>query len=280
MAIKILTPAEIDGMRVVGKLAAETLLHVADRLEVGMTTQDIDDLVHQHTIASGCTPATLGYRGFPKSVCTSINEVVCHGIPDRTKLRDGDIVNVDVTSIFPAKNGFFGDTSATFYIGGVSALARHVTEVARWSLELGIAAVRPGARLNDIGQAIQVYAEGKGCSVVRDYTGHGIHRVFHDEPSVHHYARLGPSPKLKPGMCFTIEPMINLGDYHVDLLADKWTVVTHDRTLSAQFEHTIVVTETGCEVLTARPRPLRWSEDAPGARLGPLSCFGPGGSSS
>lgn len=275
MAIKILTPAEIDGMRVVGKLAADTLLHVADRLEVGMTTQDIDDLVHQHTIASGCTPATLGYRGFPKSVCTSINEVVCHGIPDRTKLRDGDIVNVDVTSIFPAKNGFFGDTSATFYIGGASALARHVTEVARWSLELGIAAVRPGARLSDIGHAIQTYAEGKGCSVVRDYTGHGIHRVFHDEPSVHHYGRPGMGPKLKPGMCFTIEPMINLGDYHVDLLGDKWTVVTRDRTLSAQFEHTIVVTEAGCEVLTARSRPLRWSEDVAGARLGPLSCFQP-----
>ena len=272
MAIKILTPSEIDGMRTVGRLAAETLLHVADHLEVGMTTQDIDDLVHQHTIASGCTPATLGYRGFPKSVCTSINEVVCHGIPDRTRLRDGDIVNIDVTSIFPAKNGFFGDTSATFYIGGPSALARHVTEVARWSLELGIAAVLPGARLSDIGHAIQTYAEGKGCAVVRDYTGHGIHRVFHDEPSVQHYGRPGFGPKLKPGMCFTIEPMINLGDYHVDLLADKWTVVTRDRTLSAQFEHTVVVTETGCEVLTARSRPLRWSEDVAGARLGPLSC--------
>ncbi len=275
MAIKILTPAEIEGMRVVGRMAADTLLHVADRLEVGMSTQDIDDLVHAFTLASGCRPATLGYRGFPKSVCTSVNEVVCHGIPSGQRLNAGDIVNIDVTSVFPAEGGFFGDTSATFYIGGCSALARHVTEIARWSLELGIAQVKPGARLGDIGHAIQSYAEGKGCSVVRDYTGHGIHRVFHDEPSVPHYGRAGVGPKLKPGMCFTIEPMINLGEYAVDLLSDKWTVVTRDRTLSAQFEHTIVVTEEGCEVLTRRGRPLRWSEDGPGARLGPLSCFLP-----
>ena len=275
MAVKILTSAEIEGMRVVGRMAADTLNHVADRLEVGMTTQDVDDIVHQFTIASGCRPATLGYRGFPKSVCTSVNEVVCHGIPGAQKLVEGDIVNIDVTSVFPAKGGFFGDTSATFYIGGCSALAKHVTEVARWSLELGIAAVRPGARLGDIGHAIQSYAEGKGCSVVRDYTGHGIHRVFHDEPSVQHYGRPGLGLKLKPGMCFTIEPMINLGEYPVDLLSDKWTVVTRDRTLSAQFEHTIVVTDAGCEVLTKRARPLRWSEDVAGARLGPLSSTAP-----
>jgi methionyl aminopeptidase len=235
-----------------------------------MTTEDINTIVHDFTLAAGARPAPLNYRGFPKSVCTSVNEVVCHGIPGPRRLKAGDIVNIDVTSVLPAEGGFFGDTSATFYIGEPSALARHVTEVARRSL--GLAVVRPGARVGDIGHAIQTFAEAKGCSVVRDYTGHGIHRVFHDEPSIPHYGKPGTGPVLRAGMTFTIEPMINIGQHAVDHLDDGWTVLTRDGSLSAQFEHTVLVTAEGCEVLTGRPRPLRWSEDKPWADLGPLSC--------
>jgi methionyl aminopeptidase len=198
--------------------------------------------------------------GFPKSVCTSINEVVCHGIPGPHRLREGDIINVDVTHIF---KGYHGDTSATFYVGQPTTKAAKITEVARRSLELGIAEVRPGARLGDIGAAIQEFAEGQGCSVVTDFVGHGIGRKFHEEPKVSHVGTRGRGVRLKAGMTFTIEPMINLGRPEVRVLEDDWTAVTVDGSLSAQFEHTVLVTDSGCEILTARSGTLRHSEVFP-----------------
>jgi methionyl aminopeptidase len=258
-------------MRAACRLAADTLVMVGEHLRPGMTTDEINVLVHEYTLAHGARPSPLNYHGFPKSVCTSINEVVCHGIPGPQVLQDGDIINVDVTSFLPAKDGFHGDTSATFYVGEPSEAAKKVTEVARRALELGLAAVHDGARLGDIGAAIQEYAEGKGCSVVRDYVGHGIGRQFHTAPQVPHYGTRGAGKRVKAGMVFTIEPMINLGRYECEVLEDGWTVLTADRSLSAQFEHTIVVTQSGCEVLTQRPVPLKGSEDKDWASLGPLS---------
>jgi methionyl aminopeptidase len=257
----ILSPKEIKEMRVACQLAAETLVLVGKMIRPGLTTEEINTFVHEHTLKQGGIPAPLNYRGFPKSVCTSVNEVVCHGIPEDRELLDGDIINVDVTTIYPQKKGFFGDTSATFFVGTPSPSARLVTEVARTCLTLGIEQVRPGARLGDIGHAIQSYAESKGCSVVRDYTGHGIGRIFHGPPSVCHIGRAGTGDRLKRGQTFTIEPMINLGSYQVDLMSDEWTVLTRDRALSAQFEHTLVVTRSGCEVLTRRSAPLANSEE-------------------
>ena len=243
MAIDIKSPKEIELMRTVCRLAAETLLLVGDKLRAGMTTADIDRIVHDDTIRQGARPAPLNYKGFPKSVCTSVNDVVCHGIPDGTVLKNGDIVNVDVTTFY---DGFHGDTSATFYIGKPSPEAQHVTEVARRSLDLGIAQVRDGARLGDIGAAIQEFAEGEGCSVVRAFVGHGIGRRFHEAPQVSHVGQRGKGDRIRAGMVFTIEPMINIGGYEVEVMDDKWTALTSDRSLSAQFEHTIVVTKTGC----------------------------------
>lgn len=260
MGIDIKNVRDIEAMRVVGRMAAETLLMVGEKIAAGMSTDDINTLVHEDTLARGARPAPLNYRGFPKSVCTSINEVVCHGIPGPEVIKPGDIINVDVTSIF---NGFYGDTSATFYIGTPTPEARHVTEVARRSLELGIAQVREGAYLGDIGQVIQEYVEGEGCSVVRDFVGHGIGRRFHEDPQVKHYGRKNTGDRMKSGMTFTIEPMVNLGNYAVKVdPSDKWTVRTIDGSLSAQFEHTILVTKKGYEVLTARPGSLRNSENA------------------
>ncbi|MDP9001029.1 MAG: type I methionyl aminopeptidase [Myxococcota bacterium] len=259
MAIDIKSPKEIEAMRVVCRLAAATLLAVGDKIRPGMSTLEIDRLVHEHTISQGARPAPLHYRGFPKSVCTSVNDVVCHGIPDGYTLRNGDIVNVDVTHIY---EGFHGDTSATFYIGTPSVDARHVVEVARRALDIGIAQVRGGARLGDIGGAIQEYVESEGCSVVRDFVGHGIGRKFHDAPQVKHYGKRGTGERLRAGMTFTIEPMVNLGAWEVNVDAqDKWTVRTNDGSLSAQFEHTVLVTPEGCDVLTARSHPLRGSEN-------------------
>ena len=235
---------------------------VAEHLKPGISTNDINTLVHEYTLAHQAIPAPLNFhKGFP-SVCTSLNQVVCHGIPDDTILKDGDIINVDVTSIFPSRNGFHGDTSATFYIGEPSPLPN------TWLKSQGTASswdsvVRPGAFVGDIGWAIQQYAEGKGCSVVRDYTGHGIGRKFHGLPTIPHYGRPGTGPRLRRGMTFTIEPMINLGGYELKHLSDGWTVETRDGSLSAQFEHTIVVTRTGCEVLTRRNAQLKNSEDKP-----------------
>jgi methionyl aminopeptidase len=249
---------EVDMLREACKVAVETLMRVDDLIRPGVSTEDINRFVHEDTLKRGARPAPLNYHGFPKSVCTSINDVVCHGIPSPDAiLKPGDIINVDVTSLF---NGFHGDTSVTFYVGEPSPEAKHVTEVARRSLELGIAQVRDGARLGDIGAAIQEFAEGQGCSVVRDFVGHGIGRIFHEPPKVMHVGRHGTGERLKAGMCFTIEPMINLGGYHVEILEDNWTAVTRDGSLSAQFEHTIVVTKKGAEVLTRRPALLKNSE--------------------
>lgn len=266
-----MTPSMLSRMREACQLAADTLVMVGKHIAPGITTDDINTLVHDYTIKHGAWPSPLNYHGFPKSVCTSVNEVVCHGIPGKQVLKDGDIINVDVTSYYPAKNGFHGDTSATFYVGTPSDAAKLVTEVSRMCLELGIAEVREGARIGDIGAAIQQYAHAQGCSVVRDYVGHGIGREFHTAPQVPHYGKRGDGKRLKAGMVFTIEPMINFGTFECERLDDEWTVITADGKVSAQFEHTIVVTKTGCEVLTARKELLKNSEDAAWARLGPLS---------
>jgi methionyl aminopeptidase len=264
-SVEIKTAREVDAMREVGRLAADSLVRVAEMIRPGVTTDELDTFVHKDTLEKGARPAPLGYRNgnsppFPKSICTSVNEVVCHGIPSGRALREGDIVNVDITHVY---RGFHGDTSATFYVGHPSAEAKLVTEVARRSLELGIREVRPGARLGDIGAAIQEFAEGKGCSVVEDFVGHGIGRKFHDEPKVAHYGQRGKGIRLKAGMTFTIEPMINIGSHEVDILDDEWTAVTADASLSAQFEHTVLVTPHGVEVLTARHRALANSEIYP-----------------
>ncbi len=256
-----MNPAMIERMRKACKLAADTLSMVGPHIRAGITTDDINKLVHDYTLEHGAWPSPLNYKGFPKSVCTSVNEVVCHGIPSKQVLRDGDIVNVDVTSYYPKVDGFHGDTSATFYVGQPSEQAKHVVEVSRRSLELGLAEVKAGNRIGDIGAAITEYAEAQGCSVVRDYVGHGIGREFHMAPQVPHYAKRGSLKRMKAGMVFTIEPMINIGQYATELLDDDWTVVTADGSLSAQFEHTVLVTETGCEILTARSGVLRNSED-------------------
>jgi methionyl aminopeptidase len=257
-SIEIKTAQEIDAMREVGRMAGETLSLVGDMLKPGISTEDINTFVHEDTLKRGAIPAPLNYKGFPKSVCTSINEVVCHGIPNESRiLLDGDIINVDVTHIF---GGFHGDTSATFYIGEPSEKAKRVTEVARRSLELGIAEVKPGARIGDIGAAIQQFAEGEKLAVVRDFVGHGIGRTFHCEPQVSHVGTRGRGPRMRPGMTFTIEPMINVGTHKCEILEDDWTAVTLDGSLSAQFEHTILVTESGHEVLTKRAGKLQNSE--------------------
>jgi methionyl aminopeptidase len=260
-AIEIMTPAMVEKMREACRLAADTLLFVGPHIRAGMTTDDINTLVHEHTLEQDAWPSPLNYKGFPKSVCTSVNEVVCHGIPGKRVLRDGDIVNVDVTTYYPKVNGFHGDTSATFYVGTPSPKARLVTETSRRCLELGIAEVKSGNRIGDIGAAIEEYATAQGCSVVRDYVGHGIGREFHMPPQVPHYGKRGTLKRIKAGMIFTIEPMVNIGGYECEVLDDDWTVVTADRSLSAQFEHTVLVTETGCEVLTGRWTTLRNSED-------------------
>lgn len=245
--VHIKTPAEIEAMRPACRHAADTLVMIEPHIRPGISTDDINDLVHAFTIEAGAIPAPLNYHGFPKSVCTSVNHVVCHGIPTNKILKDGDIVNVDVTSII---DGWHGDTSRTFYVGEPSIKARKITEVARKALEIGIDMVRPGATLGDIGYAIQMYVESERCSVVREYCGHGIGRNFHEDPQVLHYGHAGSGLRLEPGMVFTIEPMVNLGRKSIKLLGDGWTVVTRDKSLSAQFEHTLAVTQTGVDILT------------------------------
>lgn len=264
--------------REAGKIAADTLLMVGEHIAPGITTGDIDRLVHEFTLKNNATPATIGYGkapgrpGFPAACCTSVNQVICHGIPSGSvRLESGDIVNVDVTPIFPKRGGFHGDTSVTFYVGEPSREAIHVVETARQALEIGLAVVKPGARVGDIGAAIQQFVEAQGCSVVREYTGHGVGRVFHDAPSIPHYGVAGTGPKLRKGMCFTVEPMVNLGVAELDHLDDGWTVVTRDGNLSAQFEHTIVVTKSGCEILTRRDALVKSCEDRPYAVLGPIA---------
>lgn len=248
--IKLHAPADFDGMRAAGRLAAEILDRIAEHVRPGVTTGALDDIIHEDTLAHGATPATLGYRGYTKSSCISINHVVCHGIPGDKTLRDGDILNIDVTVIL---DGWFGDTSRMYVAGRPNRRAERLIDVTHEALMRGIAAVKPGATFGDIGAAIQTFAEAERCSVVRDFCGHGLGRVFHDAPNVLHYGRPGAGPVLRPGMFFTIEPMINLGRPETKILADGWTAVTRDRSLSAQFEHSVGVTEEGCEVFTLSP---------------------------
>ncbi len=250
MSVTIKTPDEIEKMRVAGRLAAEVLEMIEPHVRPGVTTEELNAICHDYIVnVQKAIPAPLDYHGFPKSICTSVNHQVCHGIPGPKRLKKGDIVNIDITVI---KDGYHGDTSKMFYVGEPSVLARRVTECARRCLEIGIELVRPGIKLGDIGHAIQRHAEGEGFSVVREYCGHGIGRKFHEDPQVLHYGNPGTGMELQPGMTFTIEPMINAGKRHVKLLPDQWTVVTKDRSLSAQWEHTILVTEEGHEILTLR----------------------------
>ena len=241
------------GMRKAGQLAAAALDMLTPHVVPGVMTETLDDLVFDFAMSHGAVPAPLNYRGFPKSICTSVNHVVCHGIPGPKPLREGDIVNIDVTLIV---DGWHGDTSRMYPVGQISRRAERLIEVTYKSLELGIAAVRPGRSTGDIGAAIQKYAEGERCSVVRDFCGHGLGLVFHDRPNILHYGDAGEGVTLEPGMLFTIEPMINLGKPHVKVLPDGWTAVTRDRELSAQFEHTIGVTKDGCEIFTLSPAGL------------------------
>jgi methionyl aminopeptidase len=252
--INIKTPEEIQKMRVAGRLAAQVLEMLGPYVKPGVTTEELDRLCHDFIVQQQqAIPAALNYPGmynnFPKSVCTSVNHVVCHGIPGDKRLKDGDIVNVDVALI---KDGWFGGTSKTFLVGNPSILAKRLTRVAQECLYVGIKMVKPGARLGDIGAAIQQHAEAQHFSVVRDYCGHGIGQVFHEAPQVLHYGKAGTGAELRPGMTFTIEPMINAGTFEVTLMPDGWTVITKDRKLSAQWEHTLLVTETGVEILTLR----------------------------
>jgi methionyl aminopeptidase len=249
--IKIHGPEDFAGMRAAGRLAAETLDFIAPHVVPGVTTGELDRLCHDFIVGHGAIPAPLNYRGFPKSICTSINHVVCHGIPGDKRLSKGDILNIDVTTIL---DGWHGDTNRMFYVGEIGVKARRLCEVTYEAMMRGIESVRPGATLGDIGHAIQSFAEGHRFSVVRDFCGHGIGRVFHDAPSVLHFGRRGSGPALREGMFFTIEPMINAGRFEVKLLDDGWTAVTRDRSLSAQFEHSIGVTANGFEIFTLSPR--------------------------
>ncbi|HDM10764.1 MAG TPA: type I methionyl aminopeptidase [Desulfobacteraceae bacterium] len=245
--IRLKHEKDIKAIKRAGVIALKTLDLVESSLRVGMKTEEIDRLVYDFTIKNGAVPAPLNYKGFPKSVCVSVNEVICHGIPGERVLQDGDIVNVDVTTIL---NGYYADTSKTFFVGQPSAKARKIVAVAKECLRRGMAQVRPGNTIGDIGWAIQTYAESQGCSVVREFVGHGVGFKFHEPPQVPHYGKRGEGIALIPGMVFTIEPMINLGKRHLKILDDNWTAVTADGSLSAQFEQTILVTVDGYESLT------------------------------
>jgi len=251
MSINIKTTEEIEKMRVAGKLASEVLQMIGDHVKPGVTTQEINDICHDYIVnTQQAIPAPLNYRGFPRSVCTSINHQVCHGIPGDRVLKEGDMVNIDVTVI---KDEFHGDTSKMFMVGKPSVKAQRLIDLTYQAMSIGINEVKPGVTFGDIGFAIQSFVEKNKCSVVREYCGHGIGRNFHEDPQVLHYGKPGTGDKLAPGMTFTIEPMVNAGKRHVRLLPDQWTVVTKDHSLSAQWEHTILVTEDAFEVLTSRP---------------------------
>ncbi|MBV8888586.1 MAG: type I methionyl aminopeptidase [Alphaproteobacteria bacterium] len=252
--IKIHGPEAFEGMRRAGRLAAETLDFIAPYVRPGIATGDLDRLCHGFIVDREAIPAPLNYRGFPKSICTSVNHVVCHGIPGDRRLMEGDIVNIDVTVIL---EGWHGDTSRMFFVGErIPVKARKLVDATYEAMMHGIAVVRPGLRIGAIGDAIQRYAEGQRYSVVRDFCGHGVGRVFHDAPSILHYGRPEDGPLLREGMFFTVEPMINAGRYDVKVLSDGWTAVTKDRSLSAQFEHTVGVTATGHEIFTLSPAGL------------------------
>ena len=262
MSITIKTLDEIEKMRVAGRLASEVLDYIAPFVQAGTTTEELDRLCHDYMVnVQGCIPAPLnyapsGYNPYPKSICTSINQQVCHGVPSDRILKNGDIINLDITTI---KDGYHGDTSRMFAIGEITPQAKRLCEITFECLWLGISVIRPGTFLGDIGAVIQKYAEKSGYSVVREFCGHGIGAKFHEDPQVLHYGKTGTGPKLEAGMIFTIEPMINAGKAAIREMADGWTIVTKDRSLSAQWEHTILVTETGYEVMTlssaCRPKP-------------------------
>lgn len=252
MAVTVKTPEQIEHMRVAGRLAAEVLAILVPHVKPGVSTEELDRLAHEHIVnVQKAIPANVGYKGFPKTLCTSVNHVICHGIPNPGKvLKDGDIVNIDVTVI---KDGWHGDTSRMYFVGTPSVLARRLVDTTREAMLLGIEQVRPGATLGDIGHAIQKHAESRGYSIVREYCGHGIGQIYHEDPQVLHYGHAGAGLKLQKGMTFTVEPMINAGKQHTRLLPDGWTVVTKDHSLSAQWEHTIAVTDDGYEILTPWP---------------------------
>ncbi|MCK5431510.1 MAG: type I methionyl aminopeptidase [Gammaproteobacteria bacterium] len=250
MPITIKTPIEIDKMRIAGRLAAEVLHIIESHVQPGVTTDKLDQICHDYIVnEQKAIPAPLNYRGFPKSICTSVNHVICHGIPGKKKLKEGDIVNIDITVI---KDDYHGDTSRMFFVGNPSIRAKRLVETTYECMKKGIEMVNPGVHLGDIGHAIQQHAENNNYSVVREYCGHGIGREFHEDPQVLHYGQKDTGLVIEEGMVFTIEPMINMGKRHVKLLPDGWTVVTKDRSLSAQWEHTILVTSEGHEVLTRR----------------------------
>lgn len=251
--IKIHAPEDFEGMRKAGRLAAEVLDYITPYVKPGVSTDELNRLCHDFTEARGAVSAPLNYRGFPKSICTSINHVVCHGIPSEKTLADGDIVNLDITVIL---DGWYGDTSRMFTVGNVGVKAKRLIEVTFNALWKGIEVVRPGATVGDIGYAIQSYVEAERFSVVRDFCGHGLGRVFHDAPNIMHYGVPDSGPVLHEGMFFTIEPMVNAGRYEVKILADGWTAVTRDKSLSAQFEHSLAVTKDGYEVFTLSPQGL------------------------
>jgi methionyl aminopeptidase len=252
MSVSIKTPEQIEKMRAAGRLAAEVLELIVPHVKPGVTTEELDQICHDHIVGvQKAIPANVGYKGFPKTVCTSVNNVICHGIPNPGKvLKDGDIVNIDVTVI---KDGWHGDTSRMYFVGTPGVLAKRLVDTTFEAMMRGIQAVRPGATLGDVGHAIQQHAEAAGFSVVKEYCGHGIGKVYHDEPQVLHYGKPGTGVELKKGMTFTIEPMINAGKPQTKQLPDGWTVVTKDHSLSAQWEHTIAVTDNGFEILTAWP---------------------------
>jgi methionyl aminopeptidase len=248
MHITIKSPEEQQKMREAGRLAAEVLDMIGTHVVPGVTTEELDRLCYEHIVnVQGTIPANLNYRGFPKTICSSVNHVVCHGIPNDRKLKSGDIINIDVTVI---KDGFHGDTSRMYYVGKPPVAAQRLTEVCFEAMWRGIRTVKPGTRLGDIGHAIQEYVESLNFSVVREYCGHGIGRIYHEDPQILHYGESGTGLELQRGMTFTVEPMVNAGKRHVRLLPDGWTVVTKDHSLSAQWEHTCLVTETGVDVLT------------------------------
>ena len=251
MTVNTKTEEELEKMRVAGRLAAEVLHMIKPHVQPGITTDELNTICHQYiTEEQQAIPAPLDYHGFPKSICTSLNHTVCHGIPSNKKLKNGDIINIDITVI---KDGYHGDTSKMFFVGKPSILAKRLTQISYECMRLGIEMVKPGIRLGDIGHAIQQHAEKHNFSVVREYCGHGIGKNFHEDPQVLHYGTPNTGIMLETGMTFTIEPMINAGKRHVKLLPDKWTVITKDRSLSAQWEHTIAVTDNGFEVLTKLP---------------------------
>ncbi len=250
MTVSIKTPDDIAKMRIAGRLAAQVLEMIEEHVQVGVTTDELNTLCHDYIVnVQKAIPAPLNYNGFPKSICTSVNHVVCHGIPNDKPLKDGDIINIDITVI---KDGYFGDTSKMYLVGNTPEWANRLCQVTQECLYKGIEIVRPGTRLGDIGEVIQKHAESNGYSVVREYCGHGIGTVFHEEPQILHYGKAGTGLELKEGMTFTIEPMINLGKKETRLLGDGWTAITKDRKLTAQWEHTLVVTADGYEIFTLR----------------------------